>query len=170
MTRYVVFSHGKESGPWGVKILALAAVARDLGWAVESIDYQGMEDPSERVLKLLSVGADLGFAPTLVGSSMGGHVATAATVGLNAGGLFLMAPAFYMPGYESLTPRPNAARVEIAHGWRDDIVPVDHSIRWARTHRATLHLLDTDHQMQDCVEELSALFRRFLVAVGAPKG
>lgn len=39
MTRYVVFSHGKESGPWGVKILALAAVARDLGWAVDEVKF-----------------------------------------------------------------------------------------------------------------------------------
>ena len=30
----VVFSHGKESGPWGSKITAMAAVVRELGAAV----------------------------------------------------------------------------------------------------------------------------------------
>src|ERR1700710_3032760 len=41
----VVFSHGKESGPWGSKITAMAAVARGLDLEVESVDYRGMEDP-----------------------------------------------------------------------------------------------------------------------------
>jgi len=45
----VVFSHGKESGPWGSKITALAAVARERGAAVESVDYQGIEDARVRV-------------------------------------------------------------------------------------------------------------------------
>ena len=30
MDRYVVFSHGKDAGPWGVKITALAGNARAL--------------------------------------------------------------------------------------------------------------------------------------------
>jgi hypothetical protein len=34
----LVFSHGKESGPWGRKITAMAALARELGLGVESID------------------------------------------------------------------------------------------------------------------------------------
>ena len=33
----------------------------------------------------------------LVGSSMGGYVSTVASVSLKPAGLFLMAPAFYMP-------------------------------------------------------------------------
>jgi len=35
MSEHVVyFAHGKESGPWGIKITALAQVARELGLAV----------------------------------------------------------------------------------------------------------------------------------------
>ena len=49
----VCFSHGKESGPWGSKIKCLAKVAERCGFAVESIDYQGIGDPDERVEKLL---------------------------------------------------------------------------------------------------------------------
>src|SRR5271155_2392546 len=47
----VVFSHGKESGPWGAKITAMAAVARDLNLSVESVDYRGIGDPTQRVEK-----------------------------------------------------------------------------------------------------------------------
>ncbi len=50
----VIFSHGQESGPWGTKIRAMAERARSLGCAVDSIDYQGIADPSERVSKLVS--------------------------------------------------------------------------------------------------------------------
>ena len=35
----IIFSHGKESGPWGTKIKRLANVAKRLNCSVESIDY-----------------------------------------------------------------------------------------------------------------------------------
>src|SRR6266851_3076515 len=101
----VVFSHGKESGPWGSKITAMAAVVRDLGLAVESIDYRGLDDPSARVRKLVGAGLDLKDPVVLVGSSMGGYVSAAAASELGARGLFLLAPAFYMAGYEQYTPQ-----------------------------------------------------------------
>ena len=45
MSFTVVFSHGKESGPWGRKITAMAAWWAIWGSAVESVDYRGMDDP-----------------------------------------------------------------------------------------------------------------------------
>src|SRR5260370_16602583 len=95
----VVFANGKESGPWGSKITAMAAVVRDLRWAVESIDYRGLDDPGARVRKLIGLGKDLKGPLVLVGSSMGGHVSAAAASELGARGLFLLAPAFYMAGF-----------------------------------------------------------------------
>src|SRR5258708_28912368 len=72
---------------------------------------------------------------------MGGHVAAAAASRLGARGLFLLAPAFYMAGYEEYTPQDVAFPTAIVHGWHDVIVPVGNSIRWAREHQAALHLL-----------------------------
>ena len=74
----VVFSHGKESGPWGSKITRMAAVVRDLNLGVESVDYRGLDDPAARVEKLLGVGRQIAGPIVLVGSSMGGHVSAAA--------------------------------------------------------------------------------------------
>jgi predicted esterase YcpF (UPF0227 family) len=74
----VIFSHGQESGPWGTKIRAMAEVVRELGCKADSVDYQGISDPTDRVNKLLSECGDVDDALILVGSSMGGHVATAA--------------------------------------------------------------------------------------------
>ena len=165
MSRYVVFSHGKESGPWGAKISALAEIARAEGWQPESVDYRGIDNPHERVTRLLAYCRDLQGRLVLVGSSMGGHVATAGSRLLRAAGLFLMAPAFYMPGFEDLTPQPPKCPITIVHGWHDDVVPVDHSIRFAREHHATLHLLDTDHRMQDRIRDIGYQFEYFLVTL-----
>jgi pimeloyl-ACP methyl ester carboxylesterase len=161
----VVFSHGKESGPWGTKITAMAAVARDLNLGVESVDYRGLDDPAQRVEKLLGVGRELPGPLALVGSSMGGHVAAAAASRLDTAALFLLAPAFYMPGFEEHTPQEVTVPTAIVHGWHDDIVPVANSTRWAREHRATLHILDSDHRLEDQIGPICILLRNFLVAL-----
>jgi pimeloyl-ACP methyl ester carboxylesterase len=158
----VVFSHGKESGPWGAKINAMAALVRDLNLGVESVDYRGMDDPVDRVEKLVQVGGQQKGPLLLVGSSMGGHVAAAAAFRLKPEALFLLAPAFYMPGFEQYTPQDVAVPTAIVHGWRDEVVPVENSIRWAREHGATLHVLDSDHRLEDKIGNICALLRDFI--------
>jgi pimeloyl-ACP methyl ester carboxylesterase len=165
MSRRVVFSHGKESGPWGTKISALAEVARSLGWEADSVDYRGLDDPAARVERLRTYEPDHDGPWVFVGSSMGGHVCTACSIDPRVVGLFLMAPAFYMPGFEAVTPVPADCPITIVHGWRDDIVPVDHSIRFAREYAATLHVLDTDHRMIDRLDEIGRYFAGFLQAL-----
>ena len=74
----VYFSHGQESGPWGTKISAMADAVRVLGCRAESVDYQGIAEPADRVSKLVEECQGLREPLILVGSSMGGYVATAA--------------------------------------------------------------------------------------------
>ena len=162
----VVFSHGKESGPWGGKITALAEVARKRGLAVESLDYRGIDDPERRVDKLREHLRGLGGRAILVGSSMGGHVAAAAASEQQAIAVFLMAPAFYMPGYEELTPAALDCPTTIVHGWHDKVVPVANVLRYAREAACTVHLLDADHRMLDNLDELRGLFGLFLDRLG----
>ncbi len=164
----VVFSHGKESGPWGSKITAMATMVLTQGWAAESVDYRGLDDPGERVRKLTAVGKELGGSLVLVGSSMGGHVAAAAAGELGPRGLFLLAPAFYMAGYEEYTPQDVACPTAIVHGWHDVIVPVENSIRWAREHRAALHLFNSEHRLEDQIPAICLLLRAFLMALKEP--
>jgi pimeloyl-ACP methyl ester carboxylesterase len=165
MSCTVVFSHGKESGPWGRKITALAALARDLGHGVESIDYRGMEDPAARVEKLVAAAARIPKPLVLVGSSMGGHVSAAAAARVRPRGAFLLAPAFYMPGFEAYTPQDVPCPTTLVHGWHDDIVPVENSVRWAREHHATLHVLNSDHRLEDRIETICTLLRAFLAEI-----
>ena len=160
--RLVCFSHGKESGPRGTKICAMAEVAERMGFATDSIDYRGMSDPSERVQRLIVYCDGLTGQPVLVGSSMGGHVAAAATTRVSVAGLFLIAPAFYMPGYEALTPHPDSPRIAVVHGWDDEVVPAENSIRWAREHGADLHLIPGDHRLGNELDVVLRLFADFL--------
>lgn len=161
----VIFSHGQESGPWGTKIRAMADMVKSMGCEADSIDYQGIADPTERVDKLLAEAGDIDDTLILVGSSMGGHVATAAAGRLGAAGLFVLAPAYFMPGFEALTPEPPDTRICIVHGWRDDIVPVDHSIRFARNCLARLHLVDGDHRLTANIAQINAYLRQFVQEV-----
>jgi alpha/beta superfamily hydrolase len=163
----VVFSHGQESGPWGAKITAMAEVVRELGLAVESVDYRGVDDPAARVEQLIAEGQKLDSGVVLAGSSLGGHVSAAAAPVLQPRGLFLLAPAFYMPGYEQYTPQAVQAPTEIVHGWHDDIVPVANSVRWAREHNAALHILNSGHRLEDQIPAILMLLRAFLVGLKA---
>lgn len=158
----VVFSHGQESGPWGTKICAMAAMVRETGLEADSVDYQGIEDPGERVEKLIEYCQRQDGPLVLVGSSMGGHVATAAAAAVDAIGLFVLAPAYFMPGYESMTPAAPSIPISIVHGWSDDVVPVENSIRYASDCHATLHIVDGDHRLTTNIEEICYYLRRFI--------
>lgn len=161
----VIFSHGQESGPWGTKIRAMSDLVKGLGCAVDSIDYQGIADPTQRVEKLLAECADIDDSLLLVGSSMGGHVATAGAEALGAIGLFVLAPAFYMDGFEALTPPPPTMPICIVHGWHDDIVPVENSVRFARSCSATLHLVNGDHRLTENIGEINEYLGQFIKTI-----
>lgn len=158
----ICFSHGQESGPWGTKIRAMADQARAADWAVESLDYQGM-DALERVEKLVAYCEGRGAPQVLVGSSMGGYVATAAAARIGARGLFLLAPALYMPGFEEYMPAtlPGCPTV-IVHGWRDDVVPYAGSVRYGEETGAGVMLLDGDHRLTANIGQINHLFGDFL--------
>jgi surfactin synthase thioesterase subunit len=158
----ICFSHGKESGPWGSKINALAEIARACGWQVESLDYRGIDDPQARIDKLLRWCTEQTQPYALAGSSMGGAVAMAATAQVEPLGVFVMAPAFYVPGYEQWTPVVPKCPVTVVHGWRDEIIPWQNSARFSAGSHATLHLVDGDHRLMDVLDGVGHQFKLFL--------
>lgn len=160
----MVFSHGLDGEPWGAKIAAMAPVAQRRNLRVESVDYRGME-PLARVDRLLSVAKTLPHPLVLVGSSLGAHVAASVSSQVATLGMFLLAPAFFMQGYEEYTPVPARCPIEIVHGWNDTVVPPDNAIRFARQYRADLHLIDSDHRLTDSIDRICDLFDRFLARI-----
>lgn len=166
--RHVVFSHGQESGPWGRKISALAEVARSEGYDAHSVDYRGIVDPRARVAKLVDFCKELTGDLVLVGSSMGGYVSAASASLLHARGVFLMAPALYLAGLPELRSGLLDCPATIVHGWRDDVVPCEHSVRFAKTYSAALHLLESDHRLYNQIRVIQYLFEYFLIALDLP--
>ncbi|MBL6751367.1 MAG: alpha/beta fold hydrolase [Nevskia sp.] len=165
--RLVCFAHGKESGPWGIKIAYLAELARKRGFEVISPDYSHTHDPRARVAQLLQL-APQAATLVLAGSSMGGYVSAMACAALQPRALFLVAPALYFPGFDE-EPAAIPALTAVVHGWHDEIVPVERAIRFARRHRAALHVLDSAHTLNDQLPALGLLFEDLLQrAVQAP--
>ena len=157
----VYFSHGKESGPWGRKITRLANIAQGFGCNVESIDYSDTLDPDLRVERLVTALAGVDDNLLLVGSSMGGYVSLLASERIEVNGLFLLAPALFMPGYRQQSYRANKDTT-IVHGWSDDVIPPANSISFARASDCTLHLISGDHRLNSSLPVVEKLFAHFL--------
>ena len=161
----VIFSHGKESGPWGSKIHRLADIARQAGCAVDSIDYTDSFDPDLRVERLLERLKSETDSILLVGSSMGGYVSLVVAEQVAVAGVFLMAPALYLDGYQRQDYQPLCQQLEIVHGWSDDVVPVSGSIRFAQSADCTLHLISGDHRLNSSLDTVAELFNLFLARI-----
>ncbi|MDX1588700.1 MAG: alpha/beta fold hydrolase [Oleiphilaceae bacterium] len=157
----VIFSHGLESGPWGNKIQTLADTATRAGFAVDSIDYSDLRDPVARTRRLVESQPE-GAPLILAGSSMGAYVAAEASHSLSVDGLFLLAPAFEIPGSPGVRLPLAPSQITMVHGWQDDVVPVKPVISAAQQCRAELHLVDDGHRLQACLAQIDYWFAEFL--------
>lgn len=164
MPPLVIWSHGLDAAPWGAKSKALRAEAEALGATMDAVDYQGVRDPDERVRMLVARIIEADGPVLLAGSSMGGYASAAAAMEADPLGLFLLAPAFYFPGYAWQDFPGLDVPTAIIHGWRDEVVPVERSIRFAGIHRADLRIVDGDHRLSGCLEQVRAAFRGWLRA------
>jgi surfactin synthase thioesterase subunit len=161
MTNLVIYNHGKDSIPWGEKPLALAEAAKRLGFEFESPDYRS-NAPEVRIKQLLSVDVSAYDNVVLVGSSMGAYVAAVASEVIRPQGLFLIAPAFYLPGYARSEFNPPTGNIEVFHGWQDEVVPPENVWRFCSRHHARLHMLDADHRLLSILPLMVETFDRFL--------
>ena len=158
----IIFSHGQESGPWGTKIQRLAKISAERGIEVESVDYTDTMDPDVRVERLVELLTSEGPDVLLAGSSMGGYVSLVASNKAPVRALFLMAPALYISGYKCQTYPSKASFVDIVHGWNDDVIPAENSIRFAGEYNHSLHLIPGNHALSDSLQEVDRLFSDYL--------
>ena len=161
----VIFSHGKESGPWGIKIQRLAAIAKEHGCSVDSIDYTETHDPDVRAAKLVSVLKNETDDFLLVGSSMGGYVSLVASEQVTPKAIFLMAPALYIADYKQQKYSISLPPTEIVHGWADSVIPPENSINYAKKVNCSLHLIPGDHSLTSSIDVVADIFRSFLLRI-----
>ena len=163
----VVFLHGLESGPDGLKIQALRCVAEALGWSTLAPDFRGMPDPEQRTQYLLNL-LPAGETIRLVGSSLGSFVAARAVElapsSLRIEGVFLLCPAFDLPGYPLTRPaqRLRGQAVRIVHGRHDEVVPLAHSLRAADAWQCPLLVTEDDHSLHKSIELISSFLADWL--------
>lgn len=171
---HIVFSHGKESGPWGGKIRHLAGIAGSLGCTVDSLDYRECEDPYQRIEKLVDylkrLSCDVQNPVILVGSSMGACVSVAATQRYPVAGLFLLAPAFgLVPGWDT-TLQPHADKVEVVHGWHDELITAETVFSWCQKYNCALHYTCDSHRLLKVLPDIGQWFSVFLPSVISKRG
>lgn len=162
MKKLALYNHGKDSQPWGEKTLALTEIAKKHGYLIDSIDYRDQLNPDDRVQRLLAYKLSEYDEIVLIGSSMGAYVATVAAPVIKPKGLFLLAPAFYLPSYQQSVFNPPAAVTEVIHGWQDDIVPPENAWKFCKEHRIALIMLDADHRLMSHLTTVTEAFDRFL--------
>lgn len=162
MRGIVVYNHGKDSIPWGEKPLALAEIAKQQGFDFISPDYTQSNDPDWRVSQLLALNLADYQQIILAGSSMGAYVATVASESIKPNALFLLAPAVYLPGYQRQDFAPTTRRIDVFHGWQDDVVPPENAWRFCQRHHARLQMFDADHRLLTVLDDISTAFTRLL--------
>lgn len=164
MNKLVLYHHGKDSIPWGEKTHAMAAVAKQQGWAFDSVDYTVSNDPDVRVKQLLAMDLSSYDQLVFVGSSMGAYVSTVAAQQFQPRALFLIAPAFYLPGYSQTEFKP-PEDTWVMHGWQDDVVPPDNAWRFCQRYQTRLHMFDADHRLLAVLPSLAHEFEQLLISL-----
>lgn len=168
----VIFIHGKESGPESTKIRAMAGPCAILNLDVFAPDLRDEPDPEVRAQLVYSM-LDTTKPAVLVGSSMGGWVAArvaelAATHKPGSVvGLYLLCPAFGLPGYPSPRPAPAlpASKLFIVHGRHDEIVPLQQSEQAAQDWNCSILTLEDGHRLTDSLSILCLNLLGFLRTV-----
>jgi len=160
----IYFSHGKKHGPTDPKILQLKEIAEKLNFNPIIIDATYTTLPDKRVADLIEITKqekENDFI--LVGSSMGGYVSLIVSERIKPKGIFLLAPALYINGYQQQKFKQlDVKDFTIIHGWNDKIVPIENSIKYSTSKKCNLHLIPTNHTFSDSFDFLSNHFEQFL--------
>ncbi len=161
-----ILSHGLESGPDATKVTAMADAAEAAGWRAVRPDYlefdRGRDEAAVagRIEHLLTY-VEPGVPLVLAGSSLGAFISALASLRTNTVGLFLIAPPPFMHWFS----QPLAAAsvpTTIVHGWKDELIPVEPVLEFARARAARLHLVDDSHRLAAHVEQCAEWFGQFL--------
>jgi predicted esterase YcpF (UPF0227 family) len=161
----VIFSHGKEGSPFGTKSKVIKACTLQRGQAFKSIDYSDCSSVEERVVKLKVAINNTKGSVVLVGSSLGGYVSTIVANEFEIDGLFLIAPALYMSDYAIQEYLPLTNHVTVRHGWKDEIIPYENSVRFSKVNKAKLELIEDNHRMSETIVDLKNSFTAFIKSV-----
>lgn len=142
----VILSHGRGLNAQSKDMYYLGKTAENLGFEIHKINDELIQNPTIRKEKLSALIANENDELILAGFSMGAYTSlmVAGEYLQKIKGLFLIAPALYIPHYPQ-DNYPTVPNTMIIHGWKDSVVPVEHSIQYAEKHSAELIILNNAH-------------------------
>ena len=184
----VVYSHGRFGSPWyGFKIEALRPIALKMGCNIISVRYPEEMPVVDMETKLLAAIKDDVNVPgdlVFLGSSRGSYISTRVSREIveyyanesvrmdddkvlprrHVLGSFLIAPAFYIKPdyYPDQNPIPANIKTTIVHGFDDDQISYENSIKFAKLFKCHLYLIDGGHRLNSQRDRLCMLFENFL--------
>ncbi len=162
----VYWVHGKDAAPIGMKSSAISAMVRERGLRFEAPDLRATDEPDGRLKIFLEVLAqqqqEQREPPVVVGSSLGGYVAAAAALQYEFRSLLLLCPALHLSGCSVRDYSGLSCPTTLIHGWQDMLLPPEDSFHFAQEHKATLHVVDANHQLSGQVEFVCAVLGRIL--------
>lgn len=164
---HIILSHGRGSSANAKKMVYLARIAEQLGHSTHRVNDTDTQNPDQRLSRLIALIEPLDEPVVLLGSSMGGYTSIlAAEHCRQLKGVFLIAPALYVPQYGTHHyPLNLEAPISIVHGWDDEVILYEHSVRYARQANASLHLIAGDHMLHDAISTISTLLTQFLQTI-----
>jgi surfactin synthase thioesterase subunit len=76
----------------------------------------------------------------------------------------MIAPAFYIKPdyYPDQNPTPANIRTTIVHGFDDDVISCDNSIKFSKLFKTQLYLIEGGHRLNSQRDRLCLLFESFL--------
>lgn len=185
----VIYSHGRFGSPWyGFKIEALRPVALKMGINMISIRYpeeMSIEEMEDKLFNTVQDDVNVPGDLVFLSSSRGAYISTRISQKVidlfntepvrldddkilpkrNVLGQFLIAPAFYIKPDYYLDPNPTPAKnmqTTIVHGFDDNVINCDNSIKFAKQFKSQLYLIEGGHRMNSQRDRLCLLFESFL--------
>lgn len=185
----VIYSHGRFGSPWyGFKIEALRPVALKMGINMISIRYpeqMAIEEMEDKLFNVIKDDVNVPGDLVLLSSSRGAYISTRISQKIidlfeneevrmdddktlpqrHLLGQFLIAPAFYIKPdyYPDQNPAPaKEMKTTIVHGFDDNVIDCDNSIRFAKQFKSQLYLIEGGHRMNSQRDRLCLLFESFM--------
>lgn len=158
----IYFLHGKNKTPDDKKLVILARLAKQEGYNIKFIDDTDTKNPNTRAKRLLQNIKNQSDDLILVGGSMGGYASVWASSFVHVKGLFLLAPALYLAGYDEFKLPLKCKNITTIYGLDDKVVPRENIIKFSKQTNSPLHIISDTHSLNSSDETLLSLFEIFL--------
>lgn len=70
-----------------------------------------------------------------------------------------------MEGYKNQEYKPQLKRLQIVHGWLDEVIPLENIYKFASESKSSLNIVDSDHRLNNALDLIEQAFTGFLAVL-----